>query len=65
MRKIKITKEFEDYVKNFNKKLFVSTRNKNFELPINRLNKIIKELRPKYNRLNLQQKTGQKVKLHF
>lgn len=50
MRKIKITKEFEDYVKNFNKKLFVSTRNKNFELPINRLNKIIKELRPKYNR---------------
>jgi hypothetical protein len=48
MRKIKITKEFEDYVKNFNKNLFVSTRNKNFESPIRRLNKLFKELKPKY-----------------
>ena len=48
MRKIKITKEFEDYVKNFNNNLFVSTRNKNFESPIRRLNKLFKELKPKY-----------------
>ena len=48
MRKIKITNELEGYVKDFNKKLIVSTGKKNFESPLHRLHKLYKELKPKY-----------------
>jgi hypothetical protein len=45
MRKIKITSNLEKEVANFNKNLFIQTRNKNFEQPLTRLCKLSKKIK--------------------
>jgi len=47
MRKVKITKELRQNVKAFNDNLFINTRRKGFEVPVNRLNRLLKLIRPR------------------
>ncbi|PKV51893.1 hypothetical protein ATE84_3993 [Aquimarina sp. MAR_2010_214] len=47
MRKIKITDDLRKNVKTFNDNLFINTRTKGFEIPINRLNSFLKIIKPR------------------